>query len=360
MDYLHKRGYPVAYGINGDAEASGMIQDADLVVMHRLAWRPEDQWKALRWRDLLHSNNKALAYEIDDDIITEAILERIHLTNRGDYTDEQIEVERRQHLFAIQISDGVICSTEHLASIVRKITDRPVIVVPNALDVQRFQTTLGWEGTIEGRPPRVGWIGGNRPNRDAEALALAWNRIARQNREVRFLVGGYPLPVLMDAVPPHRLDHIPWRPVAAYPRTFAHLDIGCCPLNDEPFNRAKSWIKAMEYAAAGAAVVASPVSYDGLIVDNATGLIARTADDWTAHISHLLEYPDKRRYLAESLLKEVQEKHSLEANAWRWPEAWAAIVADFRVRLLNTRRGGGSTLPRRTEYDVATSPVLRV
>lgn len=360
MDYLHKRGYPVAYGINGDAETSGMIQDADLVVMHRLAWRPEDQWKALKWRELLHSNGKALAYEIDDDIITEAIIERIHHTNIGEYTDEQIDMERRQHLFAIQISDGIICSTEHLAAIVRKITDRPVIVVPNALDLHRFQTTLSWEGVQPGRAPRIGWIGGNRPDRDAENLAYAWNRIARRYPEVRFLVGGYPLPALMAAVPPERLDHIPWRPIEAYPRTFAHLDVGCAPLNDEPFNRSKSFIKAMEYAAAGAAVCVSPVGYDGLIRGGENGLICQSADDWTEALSFLLDNPDARQVLANNLLEEVREKHSLEANAWRWPEAWATIVADFRMRLISSRRGGGSTLPRRMEYDITTSPVLRV
>ena len=362
MDYLHARGYPVGYGINGDMEASASIEHANLVVLHRLAWRAEDQWKALAWRQLLHNNDKALVYEVDDDILTPAIIERIHKTNLSDkvFTDDQIDLERRQHLFAIQLCDGVICSTERLAEICRQYTDRPVIVVPNAIDLGRFRAQVALEPPADpGAPPTVAWIGGNRPDRDAEDLALAWGRIARGYPDVRFRVGGYPLPVLCDAVPDGRLDYIDWRPIAEYPRTFANVTIGCAPLNDEPFNEAKSTIKAYEYAAAGSAVCVSPVGYGSLVRHGETGMVCRDADDWTAAIGFLLDHPELRHRMAENLLKEVREKHSLEANAWRWPEAWATIYTDFQERLSISRRGGGSTLPRRMEYDIPTSPVLR-
>jgi glycosyltransferase involved in cell wall biosynthesis len=361
MDYLNRRGYMTAYGINGDPRASALVADADLVIMHRLAWKPEDQGNALLWRRLLHGSGKALCYEVDDDILTESIVERIHSTTQLQKTDEEIHRERRQHLFAIQICDGVICSTEGLAEICRALTDRPVIVVPNAIDLHRFRLVTSVE------PPRspsdpitVAWIGGNRPDRDAEALGIAWNRISRKYPSVRFRVGGYPLGALVNAVPPDRLDLVPWRPIEAYQRTFANVDIGCAPLNDEPFNRSKSSIKAMEYAAAGAAVCASPVAYSGLIQDGITGLVCRSEDDWTVAIQSLIEDPQKRELLAGNLLQEVESKHSLAVNAWRWPEAWATIVSDFRVRLLSSSRGGGSTLPRRMEYDNVSSPVLRV
>lgn len=362
MDYLHALGYRVAYGINGDMGTSAMIHQADLVVLHRLAWRGEDQWKALKWRELLHGNNKALCYEVDDDLLTESIVERIHRTNLSDrvFSDEQIDYERRQHLFAVQICDGVIVSTERLADICRGLTDRPIIVVPNALDTDRFRRVLAIEGDRPaGSPPTVAWIGGNRPDRDAEALGLAWNRIARAYPDVRFRVGGFPLGALVNSVPPDRLDFIPWRPIAEYPRTFAHVDIGCAPLNPEPFNEAKSEIKGYEYAAAGAAVCVSPVAYGSLVRHGENGMVCTTADDWTSAIAFLLDNPDLRRRMAATLSEEVQGKYSLAANAWRWPEAWNTVSSDFRMRILSSRRGGGSTLPRRMEYDITTNPVLR-
>jgi glycosyltransferase involved in cell wall biosynthesis len=361
MDYLHARGYPVAYGMNGDPDTSTMIDQADLVVMHRLAWRPEDQGKALEWRRILHANNKAMCYEVDDDILTPAIIERIHHTNLGDYTDEQIDSERRQHLFAIQLCDGVIVSTERLAEICREVTDRPVIVVPNSLDVHRFQLILGIEPKEPPEaPPTIAWIGGNRPDRDAEALGVAWNRISRAYPGVRFRVGGFPLSALVNSVPPGRVDYIPWRPIEAYPRTFANIDIGCAPLNDEPFNWGKSEIKAYEYAAAGAAVCVSSVTYGDLIRHGETGMVCTTADEWTSALAFLLDNPDLRRRMASTLFQEVQGKYSLSANAWRWPEAWNQVVSDFRMRVISSKRGGGSTLPRRMEYDIVSNPVLRV
>jgi hypothetical protein len=49
-------------------------------------------------------------------------------------------------------------------------------------------------------------------------------------------------------------------------RPLAHMvDIGCCAVADTPFSRAKTPIKAWEYAAAGAAVVATPALYGGCV-----------------------------------------------------------------------------------------------
>lgn len=52
---------------------------------------------------------------------------------------------------------------------------------------------------------------------------------------------------------------IPWTSEPrAYYRTIARWDIGLVPLLDHPFNDCKSWLKIMDYAAAGLAIIASP------------------------------------------------------------------------------------------------------
>jgi len=361
MEYLRKRGYPVAYGINGDSKASAQIQHADLVVIHRLAWKPEDRGNAFAWRDLLHRNGKALCYELDDDLISEAIIERVQKTNmREPLTNEQIDLERQQHIFAIALSDGVICSTEYLRQVCLQYTDKPVVVVPNAIDLQRFQLLLNIEAPTLDRPPTIAWIGGNRPDRDAETLAVAWNRIARKYPSVRFKIGGYPLPALLGSVPADRVSLIPWRSIDAYPRAFANIDIGCAPLNHEPFNLAKSPIKAMEYAAAGAAVVASPTVYSNILEDGRTGFICQTADEWTQALEFLLDNPDSRKKMAQALLEEVSARHSLQAVAGRWPEAWNAIMADFRLRQIKSEPRWGSTFHPSMGYHTTSIPAVRV
>lgn len=72
-----------------------------------------------------------------------------------------------------------------------------------------------------------------------------------------------------------------------YPHGF-QFDIGVVPLVDIPFNHAKSWIKGLEYAAAGIPFIASPLpEYLRLQSQYGIGRIAYDSSDWVAHIEEL-------------------------------------------------------------------------
>jgi hypothetical protein len=95
---------------------------------------------------------------------------------------------------------------------------------------------------------------------------------------------------------------------------------------DEPFNHAKSVIKAYEAALAQAAVVASPTLYGGLIEPGRTGYLASTVDDWEGALVDLVERPAIRAQVARRLERKVEREHALDANLWRWPAAWQRIA----------------------------------
>ena len=126
-----------------------------------------------------------------------------------------------------------------------------------------------------------------------------------------------------------------WLPIDYYPAGLVNIDIGCCPLDDNRFNHAKTFIKAMEYAASGAAVVASPTVYDKLIDHRENGYICETVDEWEQALSELIEDYTWRKQLSKALLAKVRKYHNLENNAWRWIDAWSEIVGDFRHRQRN-------------------------
>lgn len=346
MEYLYRRGYPVMWGYNGELDTATNTKYADIVVMHRLAWEKKDYYKALLWRDILHRDGKAIVYELDDDILSPSIIDRVKRTNMWFKEDEKVDQERRAHIFSVQICDAIICSTEALAKICRGYTNKPVYVVPNAIDVERFRRVMAQEPPRpQDSPPTIGWVGGNRPNSDAINLAAAWARIARNYPEVQFVIGGYPYPILAGAVPPERLTLVPWRQIDAYPKAFANLDIGCATLVQEKFNESKSTIKAMEYAIAGAAVAASPLVYGELIQHGKNGMLCETANEWYHALSVLLDYPEQRRTMAATLAWEVEREHSLAANIHRWPEAWTSALADFRTKSIKGMGRVGLPLP---------------
>ncbi len=66
----------------------------------------------------------------------------------------------------------------------------------------------------------------------------------------------------------------------------------------------------------------------------ASGFLAESAADWEDALSELIARPALRRMMQRRLLKTVERKHSLKANLWRWPSAWAQIQETARGRIL--------------------------
>jgi glycosyltransferase involved in cell wall biosynthesis len=328
---LATQGAVVAWAEVGTEKAAQYITWAEAVVSERCEWHQGDEDKAEKFIEMLHSEGRTYIHDCDDDLYSPDVRTRIRRTGDAELnarSDAQLERERQSRIFALRLADGVTCSTEYLASVVRGYTSKPVVVVPNAIDLPRFQAGMG-ERTKDW-PLTIGWAGGNRPNEDAKQLATAWSRVADRYSHVRFLVGGFRLEELIRAVPEDRLTVVPKQPLSTYPRIFGHIDIGCAPLNDETFNRSKSPIKAMEFAAGGAAVCASPLVYNTLVRDGITGFLCETSDHWETALSALVEDEVLRREMAKMLLDEVERDHVLQDQAYKWPEAWRAIVADFR------------------------------
>jgi glycosyltransferase involved in cell wall biosynthesis len=329
---LQKQGYDGAqWGWRHDDSLGEIVHLFDAVVLCRLSWQPEDWDKATAWVDTLHRAGKAVIYEVDDDLFTPVVVKQ-QVESRLEWgrSQEQLEAEARARTFAINLCDGITTTTQRLATVLRTLTDKPVHVVPNVID-------LAWWRAVQSHATRldkgvtIGWAGGRRPERDLEMMAQAWGRIAARFPKVSFLVQGYLPQVIAEHVPEERLRVLPFMPIQEYPLGMACIDIGCCPLADTPFNRAKSPIKAFEYAASGAAVVASPTVYGKLIEDGWDGLIANDVDQWVFALSRLLVHPDWRKSRARRLLNKVEKEHCLQQEAWRWPAAWGQIVEAFRT-----------------------------
>jgi hypothetical protein len=82
------------------------------------------------------------------------------------------------------------------------------------------------------------------------------------------------------------------------------MDIGIVPLRDTPFNRAKSAIKGLEYAAAGVPFIAQNLdSYASLRNDLGVGRIAKRPTDWIRHIKELLDVDIRREEAARNRLQ---------------------------------------------------------
>ena len=95
-------------------------------------------------------------------------------------------------------------------------------------------------------------------------------------------------------------------------------DIALLPLNDNPVNRMKSDLKFVECAGYGAAVLASPIVYEGSIVEGETGLIYRSADEFEVKL--------------RELIKNTNLRHKLAVNAYNWVRENRLLCQHYRQR----------------------------
>ncbi|MGD9945886.1 MAG: glycosyltransferase, partial [Burkholderiaceae bacterium] len=96
-----------------------------------------------------------------------------------------------------------------------------------------------------------------------------------------------------------------------------HWDIGIIPLLDDEFNRSKSSLKFLEYAALEMAIVCSDVpAYAGVARHEVNALVvSNTREAWYEAVRELIEDEGKRRRLAEAATAQLKSQHTLEHNA---------------------------------------------
>ena len=320
--FLRLHGYPcdwafVRYPWLGDLN----LRNYDALVLCRMGWHRRDWPDSRRWLTGLKRDGWKIFFEADDDLFSPFMVDQQVARPDKATARAELEADREGATWLLRQCDGVTVSTQYLASTVRRYTDAPVEVVPNAIDA-------GWFAGVQAEVVRadrrvcIGWAGGGRPDGDLEAMAEAWGRIARRYPEVTFACFGYHPEVIRRHVPAERLRLVPWLYPDHYPMGLVGVDIGCCPLEDRPFNRSKSSIKAYEFALSGAAVVASPTVYGKVLHEGETGFLVTSAGEWEDALAFLLDFPPVRRLVADKLRRQVLERHSLKKHYWRWPAVW--------------------------------------
>lgn len=190
-------------------------------------------------------------------------------------------------------SDLVICSTPYLAQRLREWNfNAPVTVVKNTIDATRFTP----HRHVDVEKPIVGWAGSTaHRSGDLETMKGLLDSLYRDGHIELQHSGHVDAPGYNEfasriGVRDEDVKKLPMKPHQEYPDILT-MDIGIVPLRITPFNRAKSDIKGLEYAAAGIPFVAQEIdSYSDLKMSLDVGRVARRPSDWRKHIMALKDY----------------------------------------------------------------------
>lgn len=154
----------------------------------------------------------------------------------------------------------------------------------------------------EGAPVVVGYMGSASHGPDLELALPALEGLLERRREVRVeLFGSIARQPVADRLPAAVVRHDVVGDYAAFKARLADLDwdIGLAPLVAGPYNDSKTATKWVEYAEAGAAVVASDVAvYRPMIAWGAAA--PAQPGQWAQTLQRLVETPALRRGLVAS------------------------------------------------------------
>jgi hypothetical protein len=126
-------------------------------------------------------------------------------------------------------------------------------------------------------------------------------------------------------IPVKSFSSQPMKPILTYKELFNRIDIGLVPLNTVEFNRAKSFIKGLEYAAAGVPFIAEDMEeYSYLQSEYGIGRVAKTKDQWLSHLEDL-KNPKTRNIERQNNYKLLKEFHTMEVRGQDWDEVFKEI-----------------------------------
>ena len=320
---------------------------ADVIVTQRHAIPDLDA--AGHLADHARRTGAKLLFDLDDDLMSVPSL----------HPDaDRLRPHARVVRGMLKLADVVWVSTPGLAERVEAI--RPdAVVMENRLD-ERIWAHVPEPASFHDDPVRILCMGTTSHEHDFEMVEPVLLRLKAEygDRIVIDVLGmtrRSELPAALTRVGP------PAHASRSYPG-FVHWltamqprwHIGLAPLLDTPFNRSKSPIKAMDYAAMGLAVLASDTQvYRGSIADGVGGcLVANDPRTWHAALDWLIRNQDLRRSLATKAHQAFRAHATLASHAKTRAAALAALMADGGADLRPTR-----PTPR-IEHD-STDPATR-
>lgn len=195
---------------------------------------------------------------------------------------------------SISRSDLVTVSTPYLADRLSSMGVKKIEVIKNTVDVSRFAIKEHSDSDV----PEVGWVGSTaHRSGDLETMKGILVPMARAGKITLYHGGHVPKATTFASrvgASDNEIRKEPMLPHDEYPELLT-MDIGIVPLSKTPFNRAKSDIKGLEYAASGIPFIAQNLdAYIELKVELGIGRIAKNPTKWIRNIEELRN-PDIRR-----------------------------------------------------------------
>lgn len=249
-------------------------------------------------------------------------LDKRNVAHRLTNTQQRPEDNINIYLDILRASDLVTCSTPFLADFLLK-EGCKVEVIRNGIDLERWtpkaasdrQPTIGWAGAVPWRSGDIETV--RRPLRRMEGLGFRFHHSGHIETWTTFSS--------LAGLRASSVTTSPMVPTGQIPSLYYPFDVGIVPLNDIPFNHAKSFVKGLEMTAAGLPLVAQATPEYKALEAGGIGVTAETEKQWFKTLKYLgTNFGAREELRAQG--QESIDQHSMKRRA----EDWQAVLCNRR------------------------------
>lgn len=288
--------------------------EADVVILSR----PARKW----WADVIpfiQGYGIRVIVDIDD------LFDKIHPKNQAFAAYDPNRDFLRNHQWcdeACKRADLVTCATPALQ---KRYGYGHSVVLPNLVperylqieDVYRRPADIGWTGSVHTHPEDLQATKGAVP---LVMDANGWGfRVVGDGDGVADALGLREEPDTSGLVA-----------FAFYAEEMSKITVGIVPLADTAFNRAKSCLKMIEFAALGVPVIATATPDNERMAELGVGRTVEHPSHWRKLLTRMVKNRDFRDEVGGHG-REVMARHTYEAQCDRWSFAWGLERARVKV-----------------------------
>jgi tetratricopeptide (TPR) repeat protein len=181
----------------------------------------------------------------------------------------------------------------------------------------------------------IGWGGPRAHNNDVRGVLPALQGIMDRHPEVTFAVMGDPaVQPLLAALPAERVSFSPWGTLRDYYRFLEGIDIGLAPLSPSPYDRCRSDIRFVEYAAHGVLAICSEIDpFRDVVRPGQTGYLYRDVTELETVLERALAEGEVRAAIPARAARYVASERLEKAHAPERLAFYLAIAAQAGMRL---------------------------
>ena len=274
-----------------------LAMEADLLILSMI--RDAELAPIVRWRK---AKGKATVFEVNNspfDIhpLTPMFELWSNPANQADF------------LYMLKIVDLVQTSTPVLAEAFKPYCSR-VAVFPN--QIAKVPSSIPAKGE---KPLVVAWAGSLSHIGDVAHAAAAISKWVIAHDDVVFwMMGHAPMEKLFN-LPPEKKKYVPWGGMDAYEEFLKGVHIGLAPLQDTAFNRARSAVKWLEYAAQGVVFVGQKLPTYAEVEDGKTGFLFKDTTEMLRVLDKLYKDRKLMQSVSRAAFEHVTQKRRYDINA---------------------------------------------